>query len=167
MKWWSTHTSHPWAPVALSFTVQTEKTHPLHTLHKDTTYFTTQRLENTIFNNTCYTKISHRPHTVTTKDIKTYMRHIHISIVSRHPATRGNKKILCPPPPHISSSEETFPHLTHRTLVQHRKNKSHFVKSYLHTVNANSHPSPLFPRCNTNPHTKHNLFTYTHISTTL
>ena len=34
------------------------------------------------------------PHIVTTTDIKTNMRHIHTSIVSRHLATRGNNKIL-------------------------------------------------------------------------
>ena len=47
--------------------------------------------------------------TVTTTDIKTNMRHIHTSIVSKHLATRGNNKILCTPPPHISSSEEILP----------------------------------------------------------
>ena len=44
-----------------------------------------------------------------TSDIKTNMRHIHTSIVSRHLATTGNNKILRKPPPHISSSERDFP----------------------------------------------------------
>ena len=62
---------------------------------------------NTIFNNGRYTtNISKDPHTFNTAEIKTNMRHIHTSIVSRHLATRGNKKILRTPPPHISSSEE-------------------------------------------------------------
>ena len=48
-----------------------------------------------IFNNGRYTtNIPTDPHTVTTTDIKTNMRHIHTSIVSRHLATRGNNKIL-------------------------------------------------------------------------
>ena len=63
------------------------------------------------------------PHTVTTTDIKTNMRHIHTSIVSRHLATRGNNKILRTPPPHTSSSEEILPRLTRRTLAQLRTNK--------------------------------------------
>ena len=91
-----------------------EKTqHPSHPLHKHTTYFNTPRLKNTIFNNGRYTtNIPTDPHTVTTTDIKTNMRHIHTFIVSRHLATRGNNKILCTPPPHISSSEERLPLVT-------------------------------------------------------
>ena len=46
-----------------------------------------------------------------------YWLHIHISIVSRHLATRGNNKILRTPPPHTSSSEERLPRLTRRTLA--------------------------------------------------
>ena len=70
--------------------------HPSHPLHKHTTYFNTPGLKKTtIFNNDRYTtNIPTDPHTVTTTDIKTNMRHIHTSIVSRHLATRGNNKIL-------------------------------------------------------------------------
>ena len=80
------------------------------------------------------------------------MRHIRTSIVSRHLATRGNNKILRTPPPHSS--------LTRRTLAQLRTNKSPFLKSYLHKVDAKSHPCLLCPICNT--HT-HHLFNCTHI----
>ena len=60
----------------------------------------TPRQKNTIFNNGRYTtNIPTDPHTVTTTDIKTNMRHIHTSIISRHLATRGNNKILCTPQP--------------------------------------------------------------------
>ena len=104
------------------------------------------------------------PHTVTT----TNMRHIHTSIVSRHLATRGNNKILRTPPPHTSSSEERLPRLTHRTLAQLRTNKSPFLKSYIHKVNAKTHPSPLCPLCcNIHTHDTHHLFNCTHIRTTL
>ena len=83
--------------------------HPSHPLHKHTTYFNTPRLKNTIFNNGRYTtNIPTDPHTVTTTDIKTNLRHIHTSIVSRHLATRCNNKILRTPSPHTSSSEERF-----------------------------------------------------------
>ena len=78
-----------------------------HSQHKHTTYFNTPMLKkNTIFNNSRHTtNIPTDPHTVTTRDIKTNMSHIHTSIVSRHLVTRGNNKILRTPPPHISSSE--------------------------------------------------------------
>ena len=80
------------------------------------------------------------------------MRHIHTSIVSRHIATRGNNKILRTPQPHISSSEERLPRLTRRTLSQLRTNKSPFLRSYLHKVDAITHPSPLCPLCNIHTH---------------
>ena len=97
----------------------------------------------------------------------TNIQHIHTSIVSRHIATRGNNKILRTPPPHISSSEEIHPRLTCRTLAQRRTNKSSFLKSYLHRVDAKSQPSPLCPLCNTHTHDTHHLFNCTHIRTTL
>ena len=77
------------------------------------------------------------------------MCHIHTSIGSRHLASRGNNKILRTPPPHIRSSEEILTRLTRRTIAQLRTNKSPFLKSYLHKVDAKSHPSPLCPLCNT------------------
>ena len=93
------------------------------------------------------------------------MRHIHTSIVSRHLATRGTNKILRTPPPHTSSSEETFPSLTRRTLAQLRTNKSPFLQSYLHKVDANTHRSPLCPLCNIHTHDTYHLFNCTHIVT--
>ena len=95
------------------------------------------------------------------------MCHIHTSIVSRHLTTRGSNKILCTPPPHISSSEERFPRLTNRTLAKLRTNKSPFLKSYLHKGDAKSHPSPLCPLCNTHTHDTHHLLNCTHIRITL
>ena len=92
------------------------------------------------------------------------MRHIHTSIVYRHLVTRGNNKILRAPPPHISSSEEI---LTRCTLAELRTNKSPFLKSYLHKVDAKSQPSPLCPLCNTHTHDTHHLFNGTHIRTIL
>ena len=127
-------------------------------------------LKNTIFDNGCYTtNIPTDPHTITTTDIKTNMCHIHTSIVSRHLATRGNNKILCTPPPYISSSEEILPRLTCRTLALLRTNKLPFLKSYLHKVDAKTYPSPLCPLCNT--HTRHTssfqLHPHTHHIVTL
>ena len=122
----------------------------------------------TIFYNGCYTtNILTYPHTITTTDIKTNMRHTHTSIVSRHIATRGNNKILRTPPLHISSSEKILPRLTRRTLAQLRTNKPPFLKLYLYKVDAKSHPSPLFPFCNTHTHDTHHLFNFSHKRTTL
>ena len=98
---------------------------------------------------------------------KTNMRHTHASIVSRHLATRGNNKILRTHPPLISSSEERLPSLTRRTLAQLRTNKSPFLKSYLHKVDAKTHPSPLCPLCNTHTHNTQHHFNCTYIRTTL
>ena len=91
------------------------------------------------------------------------MRHIHTYIVSRHLVIRCNNKILRTPPPHISSSEEVLPHLTRRTLAQLRRNKSPFLKSYLHKFDAKSHPLPRCPLYNTHIHNTHHLFNCTHI----
>ena len=96
------------------------------------------------------------------------MRHIHTSIVSRHLATRDNNKIMCTPPPHISSSEEILPRLTRWTLAQLRTNKSPFLKVYLYQVDAKSHPSSLPPPlCNTHTHDTHHPINCTYIRTTL
>ena len=95
------------------------------------------------------------------------MRHIHTSIVSRYLATRGNNKILRTPPPHISRSEEIPLHLICRTLAQLRTNKSPFLISYLHKVDAKSHPSPLCPLCNSHTHDTPHFFNFTHIRITL
>ena len=67
------------------------------------------------------------------------MRHI----VSRHLDTQDNSKLLGTAPTHITSSEETLPHLAHRSLPLLITNKSPVHKSDLHKVDANSHQSPL------------------------
>ena len=76
-------------------------------------------------------------------------------------AGRGWKRCL------LCSSEEILPRLTRRTLAQLRTNKSPFLKSYLHKVDAKTHPSPLCPLCNIHTHDTHHLFNCTHIRTTL
>ena len=102
-----------------------------------------------------------------TTDIKTNLRHIHTSIVSRHLATRGNNKTLRTNPPYISSSEEILPPISRRTLPQVKTNKPPFLKSYLQKVDAKLHPSTLCPLCNTHIHNPHHLFNSNHIRTTL
>ena len=62
--------------------------------------------------------------------------------------------------------EKILPRLSRRTIAQLRTNKTPFLKSYLHKVDAKSHPSPLFPLCSTHIHDTQHLFKYTHIRTT-
>ena len=103
-------TKHSHSPYTSTYSSTPHNTNRKHNIHHipytNTTYFNTPRLKNTIFNNGRYTTnipTDHPPpHTVTTTDIKTNMRHIHTSIVSRHLATRGNIKILRTPPPRTS-----------------------------------------------------------------
>ena len=125
--------------------------------------------KNTIFNNGRYTtNIPTDPHTVTTTDIKTNMRHIHTSIVSRHLATRCNNKILRTPPPHTSSPEEILPRLTRRTLAQLRTNKSPIPQIILtQSRRQNTSITTMPPLCSIHTHDTHHLFNCTHIRTTL
>ena len=139
--------------------------HPSHPLHKHTTYFNTPRLK-TLFLTTAATQqtFSQSPTQSLQQTFKQTCAVIHTSIVSRHLATRGNNKILRTPP-HISSSEERLSLLTCHTLAQFRTNKSPILKSYLHKVDAKTHPSPLCPFCNIHTHNTHHLFNCTHIVT--
>ena len=101
--------------------------------------------KSTIFNNGCYTtNIPTDPHTVTTTVIKTNMRHIHTSIVSRHLATRGNNKIMC-------------------TLAQLRTNKSP-SSNHTYTKSTSNHIHHHYAHYAT---PTHHLFNCTHIRTTL
>ena len=110
------------------------------------------------------------PHTFTTTYIKTNMHHIRTSIVSRHLATRGNNKMLPTPPPHISSSEERD--FTASLVAPLPNSEQTNLPSSNHTYNiykvdANLHPSPLCPLCNTHMTHPTHLFNCTHIHTTL
>ena len=122
----------------------------------------------TTFNNSRYTtNIPTDPCTVTTADIKANMRDIHTTIVSQHLTARDNNKILRTHPPQVSSTEENLPRHTRRTLAQLRTNKSPFLLSYLHKIDASTHPSPLCPLCSTHEHTTQHLFSCPQIPTTL
>ena len=143
--------------------------YPSHPLYKYTTHNNSQRLKKpTTFNNSRYTtNIPTDPCTVTTADIKANMRDIHTTIVSQHLAARDNNKILRTHPPQVSSTEENLPRHTCRTLAQLRTNKSPFLPSYLHKIDASTHPSPLCPLCRTHEHTTQHLFSCPQIPTTL
>ena len=95
------------------------------------------------------------------------MRDIHISIVSQHLSARDINKILHTHPPQVSSTEENLPRHTRHTLAQLRTNRSPFLLSYLHKIDASTHPSPLCPLCHTHEHTTQQLFSCPQIRTTL
>ena len=141
--------------------VRQKAQYPSHPLYRYTTHFTSQRLimNLTPFNNSRYTtNIPTDPCTVTTADIKANMRDIHTSIAFQPLAARDNYKILRTHPPQVSSTEENLPRHTRRTLAQLRTNKSPFLLSYLHKIDASTHPSPLCPLCRTHKHTTQHLF---------
>ena len=124
--------------------------------------------EPTTFNNSRYTtNIPTDPCTVTTADIKANIRNIHTTIVSQHLAARDNNKILRTHPPQVSSTKENLPRHTRRTIAQLRTNKSPFLLSYLHKIDASTHPSPLCPLCRTHEHTTQHLFSCPQIPITL
>ena len=125
---------------------QTKAQYPSHPLHRYTTLNTSQLLKkHTTYNNSRYTtNIPTDPCTVTTADIKANMRDKH-TIVSQHLAARDNNQILRTHLPQVSSAEENLPRHTRRTLAQ--PNKSPFLLSYLHKIDALTHPSPLCPIC--------------------
>ena len=144
-------------------------TYHIHYTYTYTTHNTSQRLmKPTTFNNSRYTtNIPTDPCTVTTADIKANMRDICTSIVSQHLAARDNNKILRTHPTQVSSTGENLPRYTCRTLAQLRTNKFPFLLSYLHKIDASTHPSPLCPLCRTHEHTTQHLFSCPQIHTTL
>ena len=119
----------------------------------------------TIFNNGRYTtNITTDPHTHTTTDIKTNMRHIHTSIISRHLATRGNNKIYCAHLHHtLAALKRYFP----ASLVASLPNSeqiNHPSSNHIYTqVDANHIHQ--HPHGNTHTHDTHHLFNCTHIVT--
>ena len=131
----NTHTSHTRAPAAPRLTIQTENKTSI--ISPTQTYNILQE-KNLLQQCPLHNKHSHT-------DIAT---DIYIT-------TRDNNKILRTPPPHIINPEETLPYHTRRIHPQLRTNKSPFLKSYIHKVDANSYPSPLFPLCNTHTYTTH------------
>ena len=161
------HSHFPYTSTYSSTPHNTNRKHNLHHIPYTNIHHTSMHKTSTIFNNgRNITNIPTDSHTVTTTDIKQTSA-IYIHLLSLHLATRCNNKILRAPPSHIISSEEILLRLNRRTLAQLRTNKSPFLKIYLHKVDAKTHPSPLFPLCNTYTHDTHHLFNCTHMRTTL
>ena len=134
--------------------------HPSHPLHKHTTYniqhtSTLKAQKPTIFNNGHYTtNIPTDPHTVTTTYIKSNLRHIHTSIVSKHLSTRDNNKIMRTPPPHISSSEEILPRLFVAPL-SNSEQINHPSSNHIYTKSTTNHIHHHYAPSVTLTHTRH------------
>ena len=97
------------------------------------------------------TNIPTDPHTVTTTDIKTNMRHIHTSIVSRHLATRGNNKICA----HLHHTLAALKRYIVAPLPSSEQTNLP-SSNLLHKVDAKTHPSPLV----TSTQDTHHLFNW-------
>ena len=145
-----------------------KKQHPSHPLHKHTTYFNPPRLKTLFFNNGRYTtNFPQTPHIVTTTEIKTNMRHIHPSIVSRNLATRGNNKILHTLPHTLAALKRDFPASLVTPLPSSEQTNLPFSNHTFTKLTPKTHPSLLCPLCNIHTHNTHHLFNCTHIRTTL
>ena len=112
-------------------------------------------------------KHPHRPlHYHYSRHKSKHTRHTYKHCLSA-PRCKRHNKILRTHPPQVSSTEENLPRHTRRTLAQLRTNKSSFLLSYLHKIDASANPSPLCPLCRTHEHTTQYLFSCPQICTTL
>ena len=118
--WRNTHTSHTRALTELHASQYKQKTHIHHTRYTNIQHTSKPQCQkNTIFDNDRYTTNIHRP------------PHSHY-YTQNHTCA-----MYCL----VSSSEEILSRLTRHTLAQLRTNKSPFLKSYLHKVDAKSQTS--------------------------
>src|SRR6476661_6730543 len=62
---------------------------------------------------------------------------------------RSTRQFTCHTQDTINKNKQSLLRKTRRTLAQLRTNKSPFLKSYLHKIDPQNHPSPLCPICNT------------------
>ena len=152
-------TKHSHSPYTSTYSSTPHNTNIKHNIHTSSTQthniLQHSRAKITLFLTTPATQQTFpQTLTVTTTDIKTNMRHIHTSIVSRHPATRGNNKILRTPPPHTSSSEERLPRLTRRTHAQLRT-KNLPSSNHTYTKSTPKHIHHHYAPSLTSTHTTH------------
>ena len=153
-------TKYSYFPYASYYNSTRHNTNRKHDI-QHTPYTYTQHTST--LSNGCYT--TNIP-TVTTTDIKTNMRHIHASIFSRHLATRGNRKILRTPPPHITALKRYFP----ASLVSPLPNSEQINHPSANHTYTNSTPNHIHHHYSPSVtlHTQqHHLFYCTHIRTRL
>ena len=110
-----------------------------------------------------YHKNPHRPlHCHYSRHKNKHARHTY-----NHCLSARSNKILLTHPPQVSSTEEHLRRHTRRTLAQLKTNKSPFLLSYLHKIDASTHQSPLCPLYRIHEHTTPHLFSCPQIHTTL
>ena len=116
--------------------------YPSHPPYRYTTHNSSQQLvKPTTFNNSRYTtNIPTDPCTVTTANIKTNMRNIHTSMSL---STLLQETIIkyCSHTHRKSATLKNLPRNTRRTLAQLSTNRSLFLLSYLHKIDASTHTS--------------------------
>ena len=100
----------------------------------------------------------------------TYSTHIHnisvhahtpLQLIKAHTATGWGKQNETLMTSYKAVMRPTLEYASSASLV------APFLKSYVHKVDAKSHPSPLYSLCNTHIHDTHHIFNCTHICTTL
>ena len=121
----------------------------------------------TIFNCQNTTSNPPAPTPPTTDNIQQNIKQIHTLIVNNYLQDQPLNKVLNDHPPAIDSSEQSLPRHTRTTLAQLRTNKSPFLLSYLHKINATKYISPLCPLCRTIPHDTTHLFQCPEVQTSL
>src|SRR6476619_1570359 len=118
-------------------------------------------MKQTIFENTSFTtNLDANPTNTTETTVQRNINEIHHSIVKNHIQALKPNKIINQPAPPVNKDEQILLRKTRHTLAQLRTNKSHFLKSYLHKIDPQNHPSPLGGfLCNTQNHDTKHLFT--------
>ena len=126
-------------------------------------------MKKTIFNNTDNLITLHTTHHSTNQPSHSIQakKTIHTQAVSHHLATIPNNNILNRPPPEIDKTEIELPRQTRRLLAQLRANKSPFLRSYLHHIDPDNHPSPNCPLCRISEHNTSHLFDCIYVPTNL
>src|SRR6476469_7475343 len=127
-----------------------------------------RHMKQTIFEYTFFTThLDANPINTTETTVQRNIREIHHSLVQNHLQSLKNNKIINQPAPPINKDEQPLLRKTRRTLEQLRTNKSPLLKSYLHKIDSQSHPSPRCPLCNTQNHETKHLFTCSSLPTHL
>src|SRR6476661_6992114 len=129
----------------------------LHSLTKQNP--SRRQMKQTIFVNASFTtNLDANPTNTTETTVQRNIKEIHHSIAENHIQSLKPNKIINQPAPPINKDEQTLFRKIRRTLAQLRTNKSPFLKSYLHKIDPQNHPSPLCPLCNTQNHDTKHLF---------
>ena len=141
--------------------------HPLHQLTQQPTDHRYKK-QTAFSNNNRYTyNLDTEPQNTSYDTIKENLKQIHTHIVHQHTQNAPPNKILNTQAPEIHKDEQTLTHYMRRTLAQLRTDKSPLLRSYLHKISPDTHPTPLCPLCNQYTHDTLHLFNCNRIQTHL